>query len=244
VVERAFGDETGFEPAEVRALALRLDRIRRLPTTMRATGPKDVERLRRLLSQLYEAVAVESECEVIVDSSQSFGHLAILQGIPGVEIMPVHLIRDPRGVAYSWARKKARPDHRRGAAYMRRYSPARTAMMWYLNLLADVVPRSKPLAIRYEDLAESPQRGLESILEAAGKPANQSLAFLDGHTADLAPVHSVAGNPTRMTTGPVEIALDEEWRRSMKTSQRLTVTCLSAPLLLRYGYWRPVLLTR
>jgi hypothetical protein len=238
VVERAFGDEAGFEPGEVRAMALRLDRIRRLPTVMRSTGPEDLERLRKLVWQLYEAVAAESDCEVVVDSSKTFGHLAILQGIPGVEIIPVHLVRDPRGVAYSWARKKARSDHRGGEAYMRRYSPARTAMMWYLNLLADVVPSSKPLAVRYEDLAEAPQRVLESILEATGKPGNESLAFLDGHIADLQPVHSVAGNPSRMTTGPVEIALDEEWRRSMKTSQRLTVTCLCAPLLLRYGYWR------
>ena len=244
VVERAFGGEKELEPAEVRSMALRLDRIRRLPTAMRSTGPADLEQLRKLVSQLYEAVAVESGCDVIVDSSKTFGHLAIVQGIPGLEVIPVHLVRDPRGVAYSWARKKARPDHHRGAAYMRRYSPARTAMTWYLNLLADVVPSSKPLTVRYEDLAEAPHRVLESILGAAGRPTNESLAFLDGHTADLKPVHSVAGNPSRMTTGKVEIALDEEWRRSMKTSQRLTVTCLSAPLLLRYGYWRPGLFTK
>lgn len=238
VVQRAFGDETGFDAARVRETALRLDRIRRLPTVMRATGPEELEGLRALVSRLYEAVAAESECEVIVDSSKTFGHLAILQGIPGFEIIPVHLVRDPRGVAYSWARKTAREDHRHGASHMRRYSPARTAMMWYLNLLADVVPSSRPLAVRYEDLVESPQHVLESILAAAGQPEHRSFPFLDGHTATLKQVHSVAGNPSRMTTGPVEIALDEEWRRSMKASQRLTVTCLSAPLLVRYGYWR------
>ena len=238
VVERAFGDEVNFEPAEVRALAHRLDRIRRLPTVMRSEGPNDLKRFRRLQSRLYEAVAAESGCDVIVDSSKAFGHLAILQGVPGLEITPIHLLRDPRGVAYSWARKKARPDHHRGAAHMPRYSPARTAMMWYLNLLADVVPSSKPLALRYEDMVASPGPVLASILEAVGEPTAEPFGFLDGHSAELQPVHSVAGNPSRMTTGPVEITLDEEWRRSMKASQRLTVTCLSAPLLLRYGYWR------
>jgi hypothetical protein len=238
VVERAFGDEPGFEPSEVRTMANELDRIRRLPTVMRSIGPDDLVRLRKLVSRLYDAVAAESGCNVIVDSSKTYGHLAILQGIPGLEITPVHLVRDPRGVAYSWARKKARPDHHREGAYMRRYSPARTAVAWYLNLLADVVPSSKPLAVRYEDLVSEPRRVLESILDAAGEPTHESFAFLDGHTAELKPVHSVAGNPSRMTTGPIEIALDEEWRRSMKTSQRLTVTCLSAPLLVRYGYWR------
>lgn len=238
VVDRAFGDETGFDAAEVRQTALQLDRIRRLPTVMRSRGPEELEGLRTRVSRLYEAVAAESGCEVIVDSSKTFGHLAILQGIPGFEIIPVHLVRDPRGVAYSWARKKTRPDHRHGTAHMRRYSPARTAIMWYLNLLADVVPNSRPLAVRYEDLVESPKQVLESILAAAGRSELGSFPFLDGHTANLRPVHSVAGNPSRMTTGPVEIVLDEEWRRSMKASERLTVTCLSAPLLVRYGYWR------
>jgi hypothetical protein len=238
VVERAFGDDPDFEPTEVRELALRLDRIRKLPTVMRSTASDDLARLRRLVSRLYEAIAVESGCDLIVDSSKTFGHLAILQGIPGIEVIPVHLVRDPRGVAYSWAQKKERPDHHRGATHMRQYSPARTAMMWYLNLLADVVPAAKPLAVRYEDLATEPRRILETILDATGKGNFEPLTFLDGHTADLAPVHSVAGNPSRMSTGPIEITLDEEWRRSMRTSQRLTVTCLSAPLLVRYGYWR------
>jgi len=66
---------------------------------MRSIGPDDLVRLRKLVSRLYDAVAAESGCNVIVDSSKTYGHLAILQGIPGLEITPVHLVRDPRGVA-------------------------------------------------------------------------------------------------------------------------------------------------
>ncbi len=238
VVERAFQDEPGFDAARVRQLALRLDRIRRLPTVMRTDGPAELAELRRLIARLYRAVAAESGCSVVVDSSKTFGHLAILQGIPELAITPVHLLRDPRGVAYSWAKSKTRPDHHHGAEYMPRYSPTRTAVMGYLNLLAEVVPASRPLTIRYEDLVESPRPVLESILDAAGVRPTPRLDFLHGHTAELRPVHTVAGNPSRMASGPTELKLDEEWRRSMKTSERVAVTCLSAPLLLRYGYWR------
>jgi hypothetical protein len=238
VVDRAFGDEPGFDAARVRELALRLDRIRRLPTVMRPDGPAELAELRRLMAKLYCAVADESGCSVIVDSSKTFGHLAILQGIPELEITPVHLLRDPRGVAYSWAKTKARPDHHSGADTMPRYSPTRTAMMGYLNLLADFVPASKPLTVRYEDLVATPRPVLESILDAAGVRPAPPLDFLHGRTAELRPVHTVAGNPSRMATGPTELRLDEEWRRSMKASERVAVTCLSAPLLVRYGYWR------
>ena len=238
VVERAFGDEPSFDAAHVRELALRLDRIRRLPTVMHDRGRGELLELRRLLAQLYLAVEEESGCSVIVDSSKTFGHLAILQGIDDLEITPVHLLRDPRGVAYSWAKTKSRPDHHRGAETMPRYNPAWTAVMGYTNLLADVVPRKKPLTLRYEDLVESPEAALQSILAAAGVQPAPPLDFLRGHTADLRPVHTVAGNPSRMATGPTELRLDEEWRRAMKPHERVAVTCLSAPLLLRYGYWR------
>jgi hypothetical protein len=110
-------------------------------------------------------------------------------------------------------------------------------MTGYIDILADVVPRSRPLLVRYEDLVASPRHTLEAILDAAGESGNASFDFLDAKSAHLEPVHSVAGNPSRMTTGRIEISLDEAWRRSMKTSHRLAVTCLSAPLLVRYGYW-------
>jgi len=40
----------------------------------------------------------------------------------------------------------------------------------------------------------------------------------------------------RLRTGPQNIRLDEEWRRSMRPSSKLKVTALSLPGLLRYGY--------
>lgn len=239
VAERAFGGRQRERNYEyVRGQALRLDRIRRLPTLMKPTEPSDLAQLRRLLSRLYESVAAESDCRVIVDSSKTYGHLAILQRIPGLDIKPVHLVRDPRGVAYSWARKKTRSDQRGEQAYMRRYNPLRTTITRYLDVLADVVPRSRPLRVRYEDLIASPRRTLEAILESAGESGYESFDFLDEKSAHLKPVHSVAGNPGRMTTGRIEISLDETWRRSMKKSHRLAVSCLAAPLLVRYGYWR------
>ena len=41
--------------------------------------------------------------------------------------------------------------------------------------------------------------------------------------------HTVAGNPLRFRRGPLEIRLDDEWRRSMPAADRRAVTLLTWP---------------
>ena len=44
-------------------------------------------------------------------------------------------------------------------------------------------------------------------------------------------------NSSRMEDGPITLRLDHEWRTELALSDRLTVSALSWPLLLRYGYF-------
>jgi hypothetical protein len=48
--------------------------------------------------------------------------------------------------------------------------------------------------------------------------------------------HTVAGNPVRLTQGEIRIRPDLEWRTGLRPSARRTVTALTWPLLLRYGF--------
>ena len=52
----------------------------------------------------------------------------------------------------------------------------------------------------------------------------------------LGQVHSIAGNPDRLRAGPVEVRLDDGWKREMMPVDRRLVTALTWPLLSRYGY--------
>ena len=48
--------------------------------------------------------------QVIVDSSKYATDCALLTRLPRVSVHAIHLVRDSRAVAYSWQRKKARPE--------------------------------------------------------------------------------------------------------------------------------------
>ena len=54
--------------------------------------------------------------------------------------------------------------------------------------------------------------------------------------AELAATHTASGNPMRFTTGRVRIRYDATWQTAMLAGNRRTVTALTLPLLMRYGY--------
>jgi hypothetical protein len=62
--------------------------------------------------------------------------------------------------------------------------------------------------------------------------------FTGAHTVSVTQNHTVAGNPNRFKQGPIEISLDSEWRQKMPRLNYATLTVLTAPMLLRYGYFR------
>jgi hypothetical protein len=98
------------------------------------------------------------------------------------------------------------------------------------------------MVMRYESLIERPREQLGRAVAFAGLSAGGgSLGFVDdppGSAAavELAPGHTIAGNPMRFATGRVELRSDEAWRTELPAPAARTVTALTRPLLRRYGY--------
>ena len=241
VGRRAFGGWDQIDPGEAVALERSIARHRHIP--LLALGEAAPDRYARLLgryldmlSPLYAAIRDVSGANVIIDSTKDAAYAHLLRRMPGVDFRVVHLVRDSRGVAWSWAKVvRSDPDH-----YMRRFSPPVTALRWVTsNLMVESlewfgVPR---LLLRYETLVARPQAALTAIASFIGQPLDQqALAFVQGPGAWLGSHHTVAGNPMRMAAGHITIGLDEAWRSSMPFVQRAQVTALTWPLLRHYAH--------
>ncbi len=192
----------------------------------------------KALSALYDGISRASGCSVVVDSSKNPSHGFILSMLPNVDLYVLHLVRDSRAVAYSYTRKRVKPEVHWKQEYMRVHGPIDSAMRWTsVNGLSHMLrlARARYLRLRYEDLARDPRRAVSDVLKWLGVrgPAPD---FGDGHSIHPGTHHMISGNPMKFQRGTIAVRPDSEWRRKSSTSCRLVATALTWPLLLEYHY--------
>jgi hypothetical protein len=248
VGEVAFGGWGSFDVPEFLALKRSVDRNRFIPGLM-VDG--DSTRLfnrgameyAAVYARLYRAVQQVSGCSVVVDASKHASLAFCLRTEPGINLRVLHLVRDPRAVAYSWTRRVRRPEAEGAADASPRYiptlSPARSAMRWNIQNLGFhlLAARGTPTRLmRYEDFIAAPAAGMRELAEFAG--VEPELSFMTDTRADLGLTHTAGGNPMRFSAGRIEFRHDDVWRSQLRPDARALVTTLTFPLLARYGYLR------
>lgn len=200
-------------------------------TRMRRPVGAIAERYAAALRRLYLAIAEVTGTATIVDSSKIAMHVQLAARFSGLGAHVVHLVRDPRAMAYSW---------RRSSIDGVTFNPARASLSWTAsNLAAGAFDRPGPepgyTLVRYEDFARSPRDTLLRLAGRLGLPESR-LPLIDERTLELEPNHTVAGNPGRFRSGRVAMRPDEEWRERMAARDRLLATLPATPLLGRYRY--------
>ena len=156
------------------------------------------------IARLYRAISRVTGGMVIVDSSKhpTYAYLLARSGVSSsIEI--IHLVRDPRAVAYSWARRRVEPGVTDRTIYMHRHGPAEAATLWVewnrtVELLAAKC-RMPYRRLRYEDFTNDPAGSLRQL--------GLGIADLDGTPSWAASssrreMHILSGNPARFELGP------------------------------------------
>jgi len=220
-------------------------RTRHTPRLLRLgplpTGWEPLDAYAPVAAALYEGIGEVAGAKVVVDSSKRPSDAALLGVLPGIDPYFVHLVRDPRAVAYSWQRRKATLDLQGATdAEMPRHSSFYSAFGWLeLNGGAELVRRHfgrhRSILVRYEDFVAAPATTVETVAEMAGELPDK-LPFTGAHTVALQPNHMAGGNPTRFNAGDVTLKPDTEWTTRLSPGSNLLTTLTDAPLLRRYGY--------
>lgn len=243
VGKRAFGGWETVDAHRANELRRRVTRNQRIPELLTRPLPptaRDIDEYVELLAPLYAAITSESGAAVIVDNSKQPEVALLARRTPGVDLSVLHLVRRSHGVAYSWTKHVARSD--KAGREMLRRSPSRTAAAWLAdNALFETIGRTGTprLPLRYEDFVLDPQASTQRVLDFLGLDVPQEqLPFRGPTEVVLAGDHSVWGNPMRLQTGAIPLRPDEGWREGLPAEARRTVSAISWPGLLRYGYLR------
>jgi hypothetical protein len=198
----------------------RFERIRAMPRLLAESGDpsRELEQYGALMRGLFAAIRRVAGRRVVVDSSKGPARALALALVLGDELSLVHLVRDPRGVAFSWAKAFRRNRERGVETDLAGRAWWRTALAWRLvNALAARVARRLPPGrrafLRYEELAATPASALANL----GGVLGLDLGGLERRLAAGEPLpvaHAIAGNRLRMEAS-FRIAADLEWQRAM-----------------------------
>ena len=250
---RSVGDEAldGWDPSVIqRVITLQQGLIRHrfvpyllapgiAPASFRTMLAEYVETYRAL----YAAAGKVSGARVLVDASKSPAQLLALMQTRDLDLRVLNIVRDARGVAHSWSKQDVRKPHdNAGVQVMRSYPPPRTAMIWSTIQVESMLLRARSAhgaVIRYEDLVANPRRTLHEALAHLGLPVGRgSLDHIEGRVVTLGASHGISGNPSRFTAGRVELRQDVGWQSGLSRRARRSVTTLTFPQLVQYGYIR------
>jgi Sulfotransferase family len=239
----ARGGDVG-STADILQAKSQLDRVRHIPRLAARrpsrNGPLEGDAYTRALLALYTALGQLSPTGVFVDSSKDPSYAFVLRAL-GIDLSVVHLVRDSRAVAYSWLRRRRRPEVADRVEFMHRRGPARSAAEWSVTdglfALYRRIEPERTTCIRYEDFVAAPERTLAQVGERLGLECNPASSTASDYSLPgWARIHSISGNPVRFSQGAVRLRLDDEWRRALPPGARRVVTAVTLPGLLRHGY--------
>jgi len=192
----------------------------------------------KIYFHLYSSVIETMSVEFVLDSSKHPVLAHILSLNNSIELYVIHIVRDPRGVAYSWRRKKIRPEIVDRIEFMPRYSILRSALSWRLTnkIAMDLCYNTRYLLVKYEDLILFPKRTVQKIFKFLGVSDISHRLFIDEKRVILNRGHTVSGNPIRFQEGEILLELDEEWKERLDEFSKRIITILTFPYIRKYGY--------
>lgn len=244
VIRQAFGDSVKHSQfiEDVIRLQYSVDRNKYIPFLDRGGFRDNLSRYAHgYLRPLYSAVKDVSRTHIIVDTSKHPSYLHILARCGFIDLYVVHLVRDSRGVSYSWTKKKLQQENGAQKIYMKQISPARSAAYWLLHnvFIAGIKKHlhgnNRYLFLKYEDFVNDPELYIRNIFEFIGVEGAAPVCR-DGLRVQLKKNHTVSGNPMRFQKGRITVQADTQWVEHMSAKDKLTVTLMTFPLLKRYGY--------
>jgi hypothetical protein len=244
VGERAFGGWDTVDVAAIEVAQGQAMRHRHIAGLLR--GKRSVASAAALIAdhhrRIYEATGAVTGAPVVVDSSKHPALAYVLRSDPTIDLRVVHVVRDSRGVAYSWTKQVERPEARGSgsARWMTRYSPTASALLWLThNSSTAMLQRfgTRVMLVRYESFVDEPKDTLAAIAAFAGLELDDnSLDFVEPDAIHLRPAHTASGNPLRFAAGRIEIRRDDAWHSQLPRRDRLLVSALTYPQLVHYGF--------
>jgi hypothetical protein len=240
----AYGGWDRLDIDHIMKLIDSVDRTDRIPLILSPRRPASFERrlaeYKALLVPLYRAIVTVSGSPVVVDSSKRPSLAFILAATDDIDLSIVHVLRDPRGVAFSFAKHVELVPGASNENTMPQRTTRKVGRQWVtvnglISLLGAM--HTPHLRVRYEDLVAEPRVQMQRVARFEGiADADLDLSWLTDAGMVVPQTHVVAGGRIRLHEGVMPLRIDDAWQREMPTGSRVLVSAMTWASRWRYGY--------
>ncbi len=187
------------------------------------------------LHKLYRAIFKLSAAEIIIDTSKEPIYGLIVNNIKDYNIIYVHLIRDSRAVVNSRVNNKK--ENKISKNYKTKMGEGRTIFNTTIDWIKRNYYISKHFAdhknyvqIKFEDFVCKPH----IYIEILNKYLYHKLDVID---YDKQENIVFSGNPSRFSSGKIELKYTENWQKQLKKIDKATVKLMTYPIMKKYKYY-------
>lgn len=186
-------------------------------------------------NEVYRILADETKARVLVDSGKAPFHAALMFGASDLDFRSIHLIRDPRAVAFSRMRKKVNRNTKSTLPIlMVRQGSVRISLRWnWQNILMHRLRLCGKIGTRlhYEALAKNPVAEIARTLSDLDVEYSQNaLNALRSGSFAKRPGIAFSGNSSRFDLEETSIKLDDAWRDALPWWSYAVVSALTYPV--------------
>jgi len=220
------------------------NRAKHVPAQSRRVRRGNVSEYARMTEQLYTLIGVHARSHLIIDSTKSPGGALALASMSDIDPYILQVVRDPRAVAYSMAKRTKKQGVGGTGRTTRSRSELETSLRWSVaNGLGErfIKPAMRPeryRCVQYEEFMADPVAAFSGLASWLGvDPVSLPITTdEEGPVVDLVGSHTVMGNPDRFHHGPTRLKPDTEWREKYDRPSQRRAASLALPLMIRFGY--------
>jgi len=193
--------------------------------------PSMIHEYHSYIYNIFRLLEESSSAKAIIDSSKSVGRALALLKNAKIDVQIIHLVRDPRGVYFSFKKKNL-------------ITP--TKNIWSLvaywnkvNFLASLarlrLGDKKVLQVRYEDLISNTDKTIDKIAVFIKEDLSDVKIKLRDEVV-MERGHLASGNRLRIQKIPLKLQPDFEWMKRLKLHEQIIITTHCLPLMIAYKY--------
>lgn len=166
--------------------------------------------------------------KVFLDSSKYVGRALQLSRIKSLDLKVIYVVRDIRGVAYSFGKQVQTPK-----------SPLKAlnyyGLINFVSLMAQfILGKKRVRRVKYEDFVANPQPTLESLQEFLNIDLKNVQTALKNNDPFEMP-HIIAGNRLKHNK-TIKLRPDLDWKENLSGTRKVAYYLLSLPLQLIFRY--------